>query len=324
MTLSSVSANDNINYTDDYTSDIDLIENENTIVKESNLDDENNSHGDNQLNNYTNLDNFSINSTNNSSSNRGYTIIQNNLEKYYGNPTPFSITILDSNNVGVSGISVTFSINGGYYLRTTNSLGIASVAINLNTGTYGAYTTINDFSVTYYRHITILPTITGNDITKYYKNGTQYLATFRDTSGNLLTNTAVTFNINGVIYTRTTNSYGVGQLNINLNPGTYIITATNPVSNEQHSNTITVLPTLTASDLVMNYGDGSQFKAYLVNGQGNPYPGQTVQFNINGVFYNRVTNSNGIASLNINLPRGTYIITSSHNGLSISNHIYVN
>ena len=196
MTLSSVSANDNINYTDDYTSDIDLIENENTIVKESNLDDENNSHGDNQLNNYTNLDNFSINSTNNSSSNRGYTIIQNNLEKYYGNPTPFSITILDSNNVGVSGISVTFSINGGYYLRTTNSLGIASVAINLNTGTYGAYTTINDFSVTYYRHITILPTITGNDITKYYKNGTQYLATFRDTSGNLLTNTAVTFNIN--------------------------------------------------------------------------------------------------------------------------------
>ena len=126
------------------------------------------------------------------------------------------------------------------------------------------------------------------------------------------------------MYTRTTNPSGVGQLNINLNPGTYIITATNPVNNEQHSNTITVLPTLTASDLVMNYGDGSQFKAYLVNGQGNPYPGQTVQFNINGVFYNRVTNSNGIASLNINLQRGTYIITSSHNGLSISNHIYVN
>ena len=121
MTLSSVSANDNINYTDDYTSDIDLIENENTIVKESNLDDENNSHGDNQLNNYTNLDNFSINSTNNSSSNRGYTIIQNNLEKYYGNPTPFSITILDSNNVGFSGISVTFSINVGYYLITTKN-----------------------------------------------------------------------------------------------------------------------------------------------------------------------------------------------------------
>lgn len=84
------------------------------------------------------------------------------------------------------------------------------------------------------------------------------------------------------------------------------------------------MSTLTASDLTMNYGDGSKFKVKLVDGQGNPYPGQTVQFNINGMFYNRVTNSNGIASLNINLQQGTYIITSSHNGLSISNNIYIN
>uniref|UniRef100_UPI0038903F17 hypothetical protein n=1 Tax=Methanobrevibacter sp. TaxID=66852 RepID=UPI0038903F17 len=93
--------------------------------------------------------------------------------------------------------------NGQNYLRTTNSLGVASLAINLNSGTYDAYTTINDFSVTYHRYITILPTIIGNDIVKYYKNGTQYCATFYDTSGNLLTNTQVTFNINGVFYTRT-------------------------------------------------------------------------------------------------------------------------
>lgn len=257
-----------------------------------------------------------------------YELYGQDLTKYYGNPEKFSVLLIDNLGNPISGKSIKFTINGVNYNRTTNMYGIAQLAINLSSNDY----TINyfffdaDYSNYYYGSnlIRILSTISANDIVKYYKNGTQYLATFRDTSGNLLTNTAVTFNINGVNYTRTTNSNGVGKLNINLNPGTYIITATNPVNNEHHSNTITVLPTLTASDLVMNYGDGSQFKAYLVNGQGNPYPGQTVVFNINGVFYNRVTNSNGVASLNINLPRGTYIITSSNNGLSISNHIYVN
>lgn len=254
-----------------------------------------------------------------------YKFWTSDLTKYYGSDSRFIIRITNSNNVGISGLGVIFLVNGNQYSRTTDSSGYASIAINLNSGNYIMTTNFTDFPTIILRNnIHILSTISGQNIVKYYKNDTQYLATFRDTSGNLLTNTAVTFNINGVVYTRTTNNNGIAQLNINLNPGTYIITATNPVSNEQHSNTITVLPTLTASDLVMNYGDGSQFKAYLVNGQGNPYPGQTVQFNINGVFYNRVTNSNGIASLNINLSPGTYIITSSNNGLSISNHIYVN
>lgn len=257
-----------------------------------------------------------------------YELYGQDLTKYYGNPEKFSVLLIDSWGNPISGKSIKFTINGVSYNKTTNVYGIAQLAINLGCNNY----TIDylffdaDYGNSYHNSnlVRILSTISANDIVKYYKNGTQYLATFLDTSGNLLTNAAVDFNINGVMYTRTTNSYGVGQLNINLNPGTYIITAINQINGEQHSNTITVLPTLSASDLVMNYGDGSQFKAYLVDGQGNPYPGQTVQFNINGALYDRVTNSNGIASLNINLQRGNYIITSSHNGLSISNNVYVN
>ncbi len=81
---------------------------------------------------------------------------------------------------------------------------------------------------------------------------------------------------------------------------------------------------MSASDLIMNYGDGSMFKVYLVDGQGNPYANQIITFNINGAFYYRTTNSNGIASLDINLLPGNYIVTSSHNGLSIPNNIIVN
>ena len=73
----------------------------------------------------------------------------------------------------------------------------------------------------------------------------------------------------------------------------------------------------------MKYRDGTQFKANLVDGQGKPYANQAVIFNINGVFYNRMTDGNGQAKLNINLMPGEYIITSSYNGSSIANTIKI-
>ena len=73
----------------------------------------------------------------------------------------------------------------------------------------------------------------------------------------------------------------------------------------------------------MKYRDGTKFVATLVDGQGKPFAGQTIQFNINGVFYNRVTDSSGQAKLNINLQAGKYIITSSYNGANIANTITI-
>ena len=89
------------------------------------------------------------------------------------------------------------------------------------------------------------------------------------------------------------------------------------------SNKIKVLSVLSASDLSMKYRDGSKFTAKLVDGQGKAYARQTVTFNINGVLYNRQTDSSGQAKLNINLMAGEYIITSSYNGSSISNTITI-
>ena len=81
---------------------------------------------------------------------------------------------------------------------------------------------------------------------------------------------------------------------------------------------ITVLPVLTAEDLSMKYNDGSQFKATLVDGQGNALAGVNITFNINGVFYDRTTDENGIAKLNIRLMAGEYIITSEFDEMKIS------
>ena len=60
-----------------------------------------------------------------------------------------------------------------------------------------------------------------------------------------------------------------------------------------------------------------------MDGEGNPLANATVTFNVNGVFYNRTTGSDGIAKLNINLMQGKYIITSTYNRCYISNKITV-
>lgn len=81
---------------------------------------------------------------------------------------------------------------------------------------------------------------------------------------------------------------------------------------------------MVAEDLDMYIWDGSKFIVKVLDGNGNRLGGVNVTFNINGVFYTRGTNENGIARLNINLDAvGDFIITSMYNGLSISNNIHI-
>lgn len=215
------------------------------------------------------------------------------------------------------------------YFRTTNNQGIASTNINLNSGNYSisSYYEGNENyeSSSTTNNINIRPTIIGKDIVKNYKNDTQYYATFVNSHGNLLINTQISFNINGVFYQRKTNENGIAKLNINLNPGDYIITATNPINGEMYSNNVKVLPTIFAEDLNMVYRDGSKFTAHVLDDAGRPLVNSNVIFNVNGVFYTRMTDNEGNAHLNINLDVGEYIITASnYKGLSASKKIKIN
>ncbi len=245
------------------------------------------------------------------------------LVKYYRNASQFYVKVIDGTGSPIVGKNVTMNINGVFYNRLTNSDGIAKLNINLEPGKYilTAYNPYGNFAESF--TITVLPTIMGEDIVKYYKNDTQYYVQLLDDTGNPLTDADVTMNINGVFYTRKTNDLGLAKLNINLNPGEYILTAYHP-NGLACSNKITVLPILKADDLVMKYKDGSRFKALLLDGMGLPSANKSVTFNINGVFYNRITDANGFAYLNINLMPGKYIISSSYGDCTISNTIIIN
>ena len=123
------------------------------------------------------------------------------------------------------------------------------------------------------------------------------------------------------MYERYTNETGHVKMNVNLVPGEYIITA--EYEGCKVSNKIKVLPILKASDLTKKYGTKTPFKATLLDGQGKPLKNTSITFNINGVFYTRTTNENGIAELNINLMPGEYIITSTYNGANIANKVKI-
>ena len=250
------------------------------------------------------------------------TLIANNLTKFYRNESQFFVKLIDNTGNIIANKEILFNINGVYYTRQTNSSGIAKLNINLNAGEYILTTLNEETGEKISNKISVLSLLQENyDLVKYYKNDSQYLLKVYNKNGSIAVGVKVTFNINGVYYTRQTNSSGIAKLNINLAPGNYIITA--EYENCKVSNHISVKDILYAEDMEMKYRDGSKFNVKLVDGKGNPFAKESITFNINGVFYTRITNDNGIASLNINLMSGKYIITSSYNGLNIANKITV-
>ncbi len=172
--------------------------------------------------------------------------------------------------------------------------------------------------------VVVKSTTIGHDIVKMFRNSTQYTALFLDSEGNPLVNTTVQFNINGVLYNRTTNTKGIATLNIQLLPNNYTITNYNPVTGEENSNKVVVKSLIVDNkDLTKYYLNGSQYTIKVFGKDGNVAAYQEVTFNINGVFYKRVTDGNGMVSLNINLRPGDYVVTAEYEGCSVSNNIKV-
>ena len=252
------------------------------------------------------------------------TVNGTDVVKVFRNGTHYWATFRDSNGDYLAeGSAVQFNIHGVIYTRyVSGNEGMAKLNINLEQGEYIVTATNLVTGESCSNNILVVSLIVeNNDLVKYYRNASQFRVKVIDASGKSSSGLKVTFNVNGVFYTRTTDADGYAALNINLQPGDYIITS--EYGGCRVANNIKVLPVLSASDLTKKYGTPNQFVATVLNGQGRPYAGQTVTFNVNGVLYDRVTDSDGNAKLNINLQAGKYIITSSYKGTNVANTIIV-
>ena len=249
------------------------------------------------------------------------TIISKDLVKMYQNATRFYAKFTDSTGKALANIEVKFNIHGVFYTKKTDKDGVADLGIMLRPGNYilTAYNPLTGEEKGF--NITVKSLIMQNDLTKYYLNASRFEATVYNKDGSLAVNKNVTFNINGVFYTKTTDKNGVASLGIALRPGNYTITTM--YDGLDIGNRVSVLPTLVTKDLNMKHLDGSNFTALTLDGQGKPLANQNVSFNVNGVFYHKVTNKDGVASLGIRLMSGEYIITSYWNDFQTGNTIKI-
>ncbi|WP_407379339.1 hypothetical protein [Methanobrevibacter sp.] len=238
--------------------------------------------------------------------------------------TNFNVELKDRLNNPISNQIVSISVNGVKYNRSTDENGLASLKINLNTGSYDVYCRFDGsysyFSSESYSKIVVLNHL-NLKLTKINANSSmsiigkgRYTVLLTDQYNYPVRNANVTIIVNGVSYIRTTNEDGVAGLNINLNPGNYVIHSIFKGNDEyRYSNmvqtSLTVTSPINASNLVKFYKNDSQFYATLTDFENNPLNNVDVSMNINGVFYTRKTNDEGIVRLNINLNPGEYILT---------------
>lgn len=233
--------------------------------------------------------------------------------KSYNDGKHYYIALFDSLGQPLSGKLIKFNFNNETIENITDNEGFACFELWLNPGEYnitaqyqGAFP---DEYVCVSNNITVLTTVIGNNITKYYGGSTKFCATFLNFNNEGLADTDVIFNINGVNYKVKTDENGLVMFNINLRPGNYKLTVLNTLTGQICEYNVIVLTTLTTTNLAKYYKGSEKFKATFKDKNGNLLKNTNVKFTVSGKTYTVKTNKYGVATLNINLRPGKYTIT---------------
>ena len=152
------------------------------------------------------------------------------LKKPYGDKQPLEIGLYGG-KTPIPNEDVGIEINKKQYIRTTDENGVAKLNINLPVGEYSAkvYWRGNaDYNKTTAYVDVIITTDTymdGIQLTKNEGDNTQYQCAVYRKDNNQRIKGNVTITINGTSYVRSADDDGLYKLNINLNKGTYDLTA---------------------------------------------------------------------------------------------------
>ncbi|WP_298521908.1 Ig-like domain repeat protein [uncultured Methanobrevibacter sp.] len=254
-------------------------------------------------------------------------IIAQDANSYYG--SQYVIALKDAQGNAIVGEKLTVLIGDTKYNLTTNKNGEVSIKLDMSPGDYQASSVFsgNDYLKPSNKttKLKVLSTILSSKMTRGYNSGVDFKATFLANDGSPLSNKAVSFIVNGVIYNTTTDKNGVATLNCNLNVGGYEVSIINLATGESTLQELTIAKRITNNnDLTMDYLDGSAFKVRVVGDDGK-YVGknEVVSFKISGKTYTAKTDANGYASLKINLVPKTYSVTAEYKGYKASNKIVV-
>lgn len=241
----------------------------------------------------------------------------------------YSVQLIGGDNKPLTNQEIIFTINQVSYSRFTNDEGIASLNINLNPDkVYVIKSEYRGFE--YYQsakaltgHIAInhqKTKLIGNPLEMEYKSG-KYSVKLVNSNNISLSNQKIIFTINGVEYTRITNSTGDASLNINLNPGQYQIRyrfeETTGYSGSSGSNMINIRENkiiLTGLNKNIIFDSDETYMIELTD-DGEPVKDIAVKSDIYKdskliTTFNSQTITDGIARVELDLDPGTYEIRS--------------
>ena len=207
-------------------------------------------------------------------------IVASNLNMDYYDGSKLIAYIKTTSNTPIKGVKVTFKVNGKTYNRTSDSngkvvLGITN-GITLYPGSYSCLIKFAGNSAYAASNKTVTITvkkwntkITANNLACYYNDSINLVATLQNSSNKAIKGKSLSFIINGVTYSRTTDSSGKATLSLpNLNPGSYscLIKFAGDKVNASCNKTVTVTVNkwstqISASDLACYYNDSIELIA---------------------------------------------------------------
>jgi hypothetical protein len=149
----------------------------------------------------------------------------------YGANTPFKVA-LTAGKVPLAKRTVTFTLNGKTYTKTTNGNGIASLPIKLAIGKYTiSYKNKAESkvkSITGSKAITVKQrtptTVTWKSGTSFYQGAQTYKVLLKNSNSKALASKTVKLTVNGKTYTAKTSSSGYATFNVNVGVGTFTVT----------------------------------------------------------------------------------------------------
>ncbi|MCQ2976875.1 MAG: hypothetical protein MJ232_02565 [archaeon] len=154
-------------------------------------------------------------------------IVASNLVKYYGDSKTLVAYLKDTNNKAIASKTVSITINGKTYKKTTDKNGKVSLSISLSPKTY--YATFK-FSGNYHTSATkkvsvkiVKPSIKATS-TKV-KKGKKLTIVFKDVNKKVIKSQKVYFKFLGKKYTAITSSKGTITLTCNIKKGSYNVVA---------------------------------------------------------------------------------------------------
>ena len=230
-----------------------------------------------------------------------------------------------SNHLPIKNKEVQFTINNQIFKANTDDGGVAMFNFDL-IGVYDIAIKFDGdedyYSSTLFSAIEIKSSIMAADAVKTLNS--KYEIKLLDGQGNSLNNTEFTIKIGSDSHKLNTDENGVARFNIDLAPGKYEISISNPVTHEVKIQSINVLARITGNgDLSIYYGAGKYYTVRVFDDEGNIANGVSVTFTINNNKYTVSSDVNGVASFKISQNPGNYIITAEYKGFKVSNKITV-